>query len=157
MCKRAPRTGKSGLVDVELGFAQTAAGFTAAGVGHLLDKLLGFEKLIDFSAQGNVFPTGDFFGDHSESEGSITDPTVEIVRVDGVWTCDNDSGLMGESFELGKKKGLEMYRGRRTLAPEDLEPSGPMLAKSPAFAIGDSFPMYESTVTSEVCPEMNVM
>lgn len=103
MCKRAPRTGESGLVDVELGFAQTAGGFTAAWVGHLLDKLLGFEKLIDFSAQGNVFPAGDFFGDHSESEGSITDPTVEIVRVDGVWTCDNDSGLMGESFELGKK------------------------------------------------------
>lgn len=120
MCKRAPRTGKSGLVDVELGFAQTAAGFTAAGVGHLLDKLLGFEKLIDFSAQGNVFPTGDFFGDHSKSEGSITDPTVEIVRVDGVWTCDNDSGLMGESFELGKKKkGLRCIeadeRSRRTI------------------------------------------
>ena len=36
------------------------------------------------------------------------------------------------------------YGRRRTHAPEDLEPSGPMLAKIPAFAIGNSSAMYNS-------------
>ena len=31
-------------------------------------------------------------------------------------------------------------------APEDLEPPGPMLAKTPAFAMGPSDAMYESAV-----------
>lgn len=33
----------------------------------------------------------------------------------------------------------------RTFAPADFEPLGPMLARRPAFAMGDSVATYEST------------
>jgi len=99
MWKHTPRIGEGGLVDVELGFAQAATGHSAAGVGHLLEKLLGFEKLIDLPTQRRVFPADNFFGDRLENQGSVTDPGVEVVRVDGARAGDDDSGLTGKPFE----------------------------------------------------------
>lgn len=92
--KRTPRTSESGLVDVEFGFGETTGGDGAAGIDYLLNALLGFEKLVDLSTQGKIFPADDFFGDHSENERGIADPAVEIVRVNGVRAGDDDSSLM---------------------------------------------------------------
>jgi len=50
MCKHTPTTGKSGLVNVKLWLGQTTVEDSATGVGHLLDTLLGLEKLVDLSA-----------------------------------------------------------------------------------------------------------
>ena len=136
-CKRTPRIVEGGLVDVELGFGQTTSGYNATGVGDLLDVALGFEKLIELSTQGNVFPANDLLSNHFESERGITNPSVEVVRVNGARAGNDDSGLRSEVFgqtETGAK-------GRRTFAPEDLEPLGPILAKRPDLAIGDSFAM----------------
>jgi hypothetical protein len=74
MQKRTPITGESGLVDVELGFAQAAGGLAAAEIGDLLDALLRKEKLVDLAAEGNVFSASDFLSDRFESERSIADP-----------------------------------------------------------------------------------
>ena len=108
--------------------------------------LLGFKELIDFPTQGSVFPAGDLFGDHFESERSIADPSVKVVRIDGVWTGDDDPRLV-KGRDLVREQTLkdDAYRGRRTNAPDDFEPSGPILAKRPALAIGDSVLMYDST------------
>ena len=57
---------------------------------------MGKEKLVNLPAQRNVFPAGDFLGDHFESERSIADPSIEVVWVDGVGVGDDDPGLMGK-------------------------------------------------------------
>ena len=106
MCKRTPRTGEGGLVNLELGFGQTTGGYSATGVGDLLDTALGIEKLIDLSTQGIVFPADDFFGNHFESERSVTNPSKEIVRVNGARARDDDSGLGSEMFSQ-TRKGVE--------------------------------------------------
>lgn len=51
MGRRTPRTGESGLVDVELGFTQAAGVRGTAGIGQLLDVLLRKEKLVDLPAE----------------------------------------------------------------------------------------------------------
>lgn len=56
------------------------------------------EELVDLPAQGKVFPADDFLSDDFEGEGGITDPSVEIVRIVGVWAGNDDSGLMGGRF-----------------------------------------------------------
>lgn len=122
----------------------------------MLDTTLGFEKLIDLSAQGLVFSADNFFDNHFESERSITDPGVEVVRVDGTWACDDDPGLADESFASDGHEAWDLRRSRRTSAPDDFEPSEPMLAKRPDLAIWDSPVMYDSTV-SEDSPKVKVM
>ena len=111
MHKHTPRTGESVLIDAELGFAQTTGGHSATGVGDLLDTLLGLEKLIELSAEGKIFPTDDFFGNQFENERSITNPSVEVVRVNGVWACDDDSGLGSSKFQVRGRKGLREVNG----------------------------------------------
>ena len=105
MCKRTPRTGEGGLVDLELGFSQTTSGYSATGVGDLLETALGIEELIDLSAHGSVFPADNFFGNHFESEGSITNPGIEIVRVNGIRAGNDYSGLGSEVFSRTKTGG----------------------------------------------------
>lgn len=104
MWKRTPIAGESGLIDVELGFAQAAGVHSAAGIGDLLDMPLGKEKFVDLPAQRNIFPAGDFLSDHFEGERGVTDPSVEIVRVDDVRACNDNSGLMGG--EIRTKEGI---------------------------------------------------
>ena len=104
MFKRTPRTSEGGLVDVEFGFGQTTSGYSATGVRYLLDTLLGFEKLIDLSAQGNIFPADNFFGNHFESERGITDPSIEIVWVNGIWAGNDDSSLMTKILGSGENR-----------------------------------------------------
>ena len=137
-----PVVGVSGLVDVELWFAQAAGGLSAATIGNLLDMLLRREKLVDLLAQRNVFAVGDFLGDHFESKRGIADPSVEVVWVNGVRAGDDDSGLLGG--RVGLEGDKRRWRGERTNAPDDLEPSGPMFAKTPALAARDSVAIYES-------------
>lgn len=48
-CEHTPTTGKSGLVNVKFGFSQTTGEHSATRIGHLLDTLLGLEKLVDLS------------------------------------------------------------------------------------------------------------
>ena len=106
--KRTPRRGEGGLVDLELGFGQTASRYSATGVRDLLDATLGIEKLIDFSTQGSIFPANNFFGNHFESERSVTNPSIEIVRVDGVRAGDDDPGLGSENFSQTGVKDIEV-------------------------------------------------
>lgn len=151
MLERTPRVGESCLVNVEFWFGQTTSGYSATGIRYLLDVSLGFEKLVDLSAQGNIFLADDFFGDHLENKRSVTDPSIEIVGVNGARAGNHYPGLMAEIFGSDeKRRELERRRGRRTFAPDELGPSGPMLAKRPDLTIGDSFAMYDSTV---VCPK----
>ena len=103
--KRTPRACESGLVDVELWLAQAAGGHGAAGVGNLLDMFLGKEKLVDLPAQRIVFPAGDFLGDHFESERSIADPSVKIVRVDGIWAGNDNSWLIDGRLRSEETQG----------------------------------------------------
>lgn len=149
MLKHTPRIGESCLVNVEFWFSQTTSGYSATGVRYLLDLPLGFEKLVDLPAQGNVFLADNFFGNHLENKRSVTDPSIEIVWVNGVRAGNDDPGLMAEIFGSDGKR-REFERCRRTFAPDELGPSGPILAKRPDFAIGDSFVMYDST---GVCPK----
>lgn len=109
MCKRTPRTSEGGLVDLELGFGQTTCGYGTTRVGDLLETALGIEKLIDLSTQRSVFPADNFFGNHFESEGSITNPSKEIVRINGVRAGDDDSGLGSKIFGQTRTGG-ERYR-----------------------------------------------
>lgn len=104
--KRTPIAGESSLVDVELWFAQAAGGDGATGIGDLLDVLLREEKFVDLPAERIVFATGDFLGDHFESERSITDPSVEVVRVNCVRAGDDDSGLTDGRIRLKGEKEL---------------------------------------------------
>ena len=137
-----PVAGESRLVDVEFRFSQAAGRLGAAAIGDLLNMLLRKEKLVDLLAQRNVFAAGYFLGDHFESEGSIADPSVEVVWINGVGAGNDDSRLVGRRFGLEGDKGR--YRGEPTNAPDDLEPSGPMFAKTPALAAKYSLAMYES-------------
>lgn len=104
-CKHTPTISERGLVDLEFGFAQTTCRYGATGVGHLLDKFLGFEKLVDPPAQGNIFPADNFLSNHFESKGSIADPSVEIVGVNSVRAGNDDSSLMGEISGSNGTKG----------------------------------------------------
>lgn len=60
-----------------------------------------------------------------------------------------------ERFGLDENEVWDL-RNQRTLAPDDLEPSGPMLARRPDFAIWDSSVMYDSTVPG-ISPMAKVM
>jgi hypothetical protein len=91
--RRTPTIGVSGLVDIEFWFTQTTCGHRATGVGYLLDELLGFEKLVDIPAQGNICAAGDLLSDHLEGERSIADPSVEIIRIDSVRAGNDDPSL----------------------------------------------------------------
>jgi len=101
--KHTPIPSEGGLADFEFGFGQTTSGYIATAVRYPLDTPLGFDKLVDLSAQGNVFPADDFFGNHPENERSVTDPGKEIGRVDGTRAGDDDSGLMAEIFGSDEK------------------------------------------------------
>jgi hypothetical protein len=74
MFRHTPRISESGLVNV------------------------GFEELVDLSTQGNIFPVNNFFDNHRESEGSVTDPSVEMVWVNGVRASNDDSSLTAKMF-----------------------------------------------------------
>lgn len=108
--EHTPRISEGSFVDVKFRFCQTTSGDGAAGVGYLLDNLLGFEKLVDLSAQGDIFLADDFLGNHFESERSVTDPSIEIVRVDSVRTGNDHSRLMGKNLGSDKKRGRGMSR-----------------------------------------------
>ena len=104
MFKHTPIPSESGLVDFEFGFAQTTGRHIAATARYLLDKPLGFEKLVDLSAQGNVFPADNFFGNHPENERSVTDPGEEIGWVNGARAGNDDSCLIAEMSGSDKKR-----------------------------------------------------
>lgn len=102
--ERTPRTSESGLVDLKFRFGQTTRGHSATGVGYLLDTPLRFKKLVDLSAQGNIFPADNLSDDHFESERSVTDPSVEIVWVNSVRAGNDNSRLMDETFRSEDNK-----------------------------------------------------
>ena len=92
--KRTPTISVSGLVDMEFWFTQTTCRHCTARIGYLLDELLGFEKLVDVSTQGNIYAADNLLGDHLEGERSIADPTIEIIRIDSVRAGNDDSSLV---------------------------------------------------------------
>lgn len=102
--KRTPTISISGLVDMEFWFTQTACGHCAARVGYLLDELLGLEKLVDISTEGNICAADNLLSDDLEGERSVADPTVEIIRVDGVRAGNDDSNLVVKIFGSTKRK-----------------------------------------------------
>lgn len=102
--QRTPIVIVSGLVDMEFWFAQATCGYIAAGVGYLLDELLGFKKPVDISAEGNIFAAGDLLSDHLEGEGSVADPSVEVIRIDSVRAGDDDPSLGLNMFWSVKRK-----------------------------------------------------
>ena len=79
---------------MEFWFTQTACGHCAARVGYLLDDLLGLEKPVDISTQGNIFAAGDLLSDHLEGKRSVADPSVEIIRIDSVRAGNDDPSLV---------------------------------------------------------------
>jgi len=103
--KHTPRANESGFIDVELWFGQTTSGYSATGVRYLLDMPLGLKKLVDLTAQGNIFPADNLFGNQFENERSVTDPSIEIVWVNGVWAGDDDSSLMAGMFGSDENGG----------------------------------------------------
>jgi hypothetical protein len=98
MRKRTPRAVKAVSSMLNFGSPKPPVDSVPLGLDTCWICGLRKEKLVDLSAQGNVFPAGDFLSDHFESERSIADPSVEIVWVDGVRAGDDDSGLMGEDL-----------------------------------------------------------
>jgi len=101
--KHTPIPSESGLVDHEFGFGQTAGGYIATAARYLLDTPLGLEKLVDLSAQGNIFPADNFFGNHPENERSVTDPGKEIGWVNGARAGNDNPGLIAEIFGSDKR------------------------------------------------------
>jgi hypothetical protein len=86
MFRHTPRISESGLVNV------------------------GFEELVDLSTQGNIFPVNNFFDNHRESEGSVTDPSVEMVWVNGVRASNDDPSLTAKMFGSDDNRAREVSR-----------------------------------------------
>lgn len=127
----APGAGEGGFVDVKLGLAEAAGRDGAAGVGDLLYGCLCLDEHVDEGREGGVLAEGVLVDEGLEDEGGIADPGVEVVWVGGARAGDDDAGLVPFSRRRCGERGL-------TYAPEDREPDGPMLARMPAFATGDS-------------------
>ena len=88
-----PRAREGGLVDVELGLAETAAGDGAAGVGHLLEDGLGRSEVVDQTAEGGVGAGGELVDKGLEDEGRVAGPGVEVVGTRVARTGNDDTGL----------------------------------------------------------------
>ena len=91
--RAAPRTSECGLVDVELGLAETAAGDRATGVGHLLEDGLGRSEVVDQTAEGGVGAGGELVDKGLEDEGRVAGPSIEVVGTRVARTGYDDTGL----------------------------------------------------------------
>lgn len=130
----SPGTCESGFVDTELRLAKSASGEGTAWICDLLDLGLGCDKVINMTSEGCVLTGSVLVNDCFEDEGRVTDPCVNIVRVVITGTCDDYSRLAILTFKCCR----DMQNAHElTLAPEDFCPLGPILARRPAFAIGD--------------------
>lgn len=135
----APRTGERGLVDVELGLAEAPGRDGPARVWDLLERRLCVHEEVDEGAQGVVLGERVLVDETLEDEGRVADPGVEVVWVGRARARDDHAWLVRVS---GARRGGESVL---TYAPEESAPSGPMLARMPACARGDSEAIKEST------------
>ena len=84
--------------------------------------------------------------DYFENERGISNPSEQIVRINCVRRGYYNSCLWNKKVKSFCLQSNLMGEGKQTFAPEDFEPDEPMFANKPAFAIGDSLSIYESTV-----------
>ena len=135
--RATPRTRERTTVNIEFWFSEAAGKDSATGVGHLLQRGFGGKVVVNLNTQRIVLSAGELVCDNLEYKGRVADPTVKVVRIVGIWTGNHNSSL--------KEDYWRYHAGvvRRTLAPDDLVPFGPMFARRPALAIGDSVLKYE--------------
>ena len=140
----SPRAREGGLVDVEFGFAEASRGDRPRRVGHLLEGGLGGDERVDEAAQRRVRAGRVLVDDGLEDERGVARPCVEVIGARGARAGDHNARLQGSAISVGANIG----RGRKVLAlaPLDLAPLGPMFARTPAFAIGDSDATYVSAL-----------
>ena len=109
--RATPCSSESGLVDVELGLAETAGADCAAGVRHLLKGGLRGGKFINKGAERRVFAGGELVNERLEDERRVAGPGVEIVRVRRARTRNNDSRLKPKRSAVSASDDVEGSAG----------------------------------------------
>ena len=147
--RAAPCAGKGSFVDVELGLPKTAGADRPGGVGRLLENGLRSSEVVDQTTKSGVLPSGELVDDGLEYEGGVTSPGVEIVGAGRAWARNDDTRLRSRPADISVSSKITWrnsspMRTTLTLAPLDLEPLDPMLAMTPALAMGDSEATYAS-------------
>ncbi len=88
-----PGVGKRGLVDVELGLAETAGADGSAGVRDLLEDGLRAREAVDQPAKCRVLSGSELVDECLEDKGRVAGPGVQVVRVRRARASNDDAGL----------------------------------------------------------------
>ena len=127
--RTAPRPSKGSLVDVELGLSETASAYGTAGVVDLLNDRLGGSEVVDKATKRVVLAANELVDERLERERRVSGPSIEVVRVDSARASDDNARLAPGVISMSI---ADPSNTRHTLAPEESDPSGPMLASTPA-------------------------
>lgn len=139
-----PRTGESGVVNVEFGLTQSTGAYSSTRVGNLLDDSFRSDEVINLGTEGSIFAAGENVNDSLVNEGRISSPGEKVWGISLARTGDNNTRLED------RNNGFRAYFGTtitdmHTFAFSALEPPPPILANRPVFEIGPCDAMYEST------------
>ena len=137
--RASPGTSECSLVDVELGLSETASAYGTTGVVDLLNDRLGGSEVVDKATKRVVLAANELVDERLERERRVSGPSVEVVGVDSARASDDNARLAPGVISLVNVANLS--NTQHTLAPEESDPSGPMLASTPAFARGVSVEM----------------
>lgn len=136
--RTTPSASEGSLIDVELWLSKATCAHGTTRVVNLLDDRLGSREVVDEATERVVLAAHELVDERLECERRVSGPGVEVVGVDSAGTSNDDAGLAPDAISIVVAAASNV---QRTLAPEESDPSDPMLASTPAFARGVSVEM----------------